>query len=96
MKNWINITVRLFLVSFVLIGVFGLKAENVNDPFYQKRVSEIQMNISEDAILGYSFAYGIQPEQCFNIVSTGDMGNSNYLNCKKFVDDIYFLDMNDL
>lgn len=94
MKNYINIIVSLFLISFVLIGVFGLKAENVNDPFYEKRVSHIQMNISKDAILGYSFAYGIQPEQCFNIVSNGKMESSNYLNCKKFIDDIYYMDLN--
>lgn len=96
MKNFINITISLFLILFVLIGVFGLKAENINDPFYQKRISEIQNSISEDAILGYSFAYGIQSEECFNILSNGDMENSNYLNCKKFVDEIYYMDLSGL
>lgn len=96
MKNWTNIIVSYLLISFVLIGVIGLQAENVNDPFYEKRILEIQSNISEEAILGYSFAYGIQAEQCFNIVSSGDMGNSSYLNCKKFVDDIYNIDLNNL
>jgi hypothetical protein len=94
MKKSINITVSLFLFLFFIIGVFGLKAENVNDPFYEKRILYIQSNISGEEILGYSFAYDIQPEQCFNIVSNGKMENSNYLNCKIFIDDIYYMDSN--
>jgi hypothetical protein len=96
MNNINKIFISFILILFVLLGVFNLKADNVNNSFYNNKITLLKTQLSNDAIQGYSFAYGLNSEQCFSILIDNDMGNSQYLNCKVFIDDLHLNNMDEL
>lgn len=89
------ITVYL-LLAIVMFGALQLEADNIKDPFYNNRVSDIQTTMSEAEISSIAFAYGIDSEQCFSIMTERNLGNNQYLNCKSFVDELNSTIMDDL
>ena len=84
------------LLSAALFGVLQLEADNINDPFYNKRVNSIKVTLSNEEISGFSFAYGVDAEQCFHILTERNLSSSQYSECKSFIDDLHSESLSDL